>query len=311
MLPFISQLPLIQEKRWLNALNKALPDEQVVSFNDLTLVEKQQCVVAIVANPSIDSLLEFNNLVWLHSVWAGVEHLMLSLADSPIDVVRLIDPTLAKTMAEAVLAWGYYLHRDMPRYAKQQQNKVWQQHPHVPASQRHIGILGLGELGRASAQQLQKNGFKVSGWSRTEKNIANITTYNGEQGLLDMVSELDILVCLLPLTPATLGLVNHQVLAQLPKSASIINFARGGIIDTADLLLALNNGHISHAVLDVFEQEPLPQESALWRHPNITILPHISAPTNLDSACDIVAKNIQQFRKTGQVPNAVNKENGY
>ena len=311
MIPFISQLPEAERIIWIAALNKVLPNENIVDFTQLKSVEKQCCELAIVANPDIELLAEFENLTWLHSIWAGVEKLMLSLSDSPIKIVRLIDPMLSKTMAEAVLAWSLYLHRDMPGYAKQQRNSLWQQHPYLPACDRRIGILGLGVLGQASAHKLQHNGFNVMGWSRTKKSIAQISTYCGDDGLAEMVSQSDILVCLLPLTAATQGIVNKQLLALLPKGSAVINFARGGIIETEELLKALDSDHINHAVLDVFEHEPLNSESVLWQHPDITILPHISAPTNLNSACEIVAKNIMSFRATGEIPQAANKANGY
>jgi len=311
MIPFINQLPKHEEIIWLAALNQRLPDENIVSYSEVKSAEKKNVKLAIVANPNTDVLAEFENLIWIHSLWAGVEHLMIALADSPIEVVRLIDPTLSRAMSEAVLAWSLYLHRDMPRYAKQQKNKRWLQHQLVPASERRIGILGLGELGQVSAAQLQQNGFNVMGWSRTAKKIANISCYSGEHGLAEMLAQSDILVCLLPLTQATRGMVNKNLLTQLPQDSGIINFARGGIINTDDLLAALNSDHISHAVLDVFEHEPLTVNSELWQHPDITILPHISAPTNINSACDIVAKNILSFRATGQIPKAVSKVNGY
>ena len=311
MIPFINQLPKHEEIIWLAALNQRLPDENIVSYSEVKSAEKKNVKLAIVANPNTDVLAEFENLIWIHSLWAGVEHLMIALADSPIEVVRLIDPTLSRAMSEAVLAWSLYLHRDMPRYAKQQKNKRWLQHQLVPASERRIGILGLGELGQASAAQLQQNGFNVMGWSRTAKNIANINCFSGEHGLAEMLAQSDILVCLLPLTQATRGMVNKNLLTQLPQDSGIINFARGGIINTDDLLAALNSNQISHAVLDVFEHEPLTADSELWQHPDITILPHISAPTNINSACDIVAKNILSFRATGQIPKAVSKVNGY
>jgi glyoxylate/hydroxypyruvate reductase A len=126
-----------------------------------------------------------------------------------------------------------------------------------------------------------------------------------------MVVQSDILVCLLPLTSITKGIINKDLLNKLPTGSAIINFARGGIINTSDLLEALNAKHINHAVLDVFEQEPLNAESELWQHPDITILPHISAPTNVKSASDIVAKNITTYRATGQLPKTVNKLVGY
>ncbi|WP_198951690.1 2-hydroxyacid dehydrogenase [Colwellia chukchiensis] len=311
MLPFISQLPAQQQTMWLAALRQAMPEEQIVLANSLTRAEKKQCQLAIVANPELASLAAFEQLTWLHSVWAGVEHLMTSLKGSPIAVVRLVDPVLSQTMAQAALAWSLYLHRDMPRYAKQQRNKHWQQWPIVPANERRIGILGLGELGQASATLLQQQGFSVMGWSRSEKKLTNIASFFGDKGLTELLQQSDIVLCLLPLTPATTGLLNKQRLALLPTGAAIINFARGAIVDTQALLDALDNNQLSHAVLDVFEQEPLSQNSGLWLHPDITILPHISAPTNLTSASKIVAKNIRQFRLTGKIPPAVNKEIGY
>lgn len=311
MIPFINQLSKDEETLWLAALNQRLPNENIVAFSKLKSADKKVIDLAIVANPSVDELSELENIIWLHSVWAGVEHLIASLAHSPIEVVRLIDPKLSETMAEAVLAWCLYLHRDMPCYAKQQKDKQWLQHLRVPAGERRIGILGLGELGQASAKQLHINGFKVMGWSRTVKSIENISCYSGERGLDEMVAQSDILVCLLPLTSATKGMINKSLLNRLPAGSEIINFARGGIINTQDLLEALDAKHINHAVLDVFEHEPLNAESELWQHPDITVLPHISAPTNIKSASDIVAKNISTYRTTGQLPKTVNKLTGY
>lgn len=311
MIPFISQLPENEQNVWLTALNNCLPNENVVRSSDISPADKARCQVAIVANPNPKQIADFKSLIWLHSVWAGVEHLMVALKDSSIEVVRLIDPMLSQTMAEAALAWCLYIHRDMPRYAKQQMNKQWQQHQYTPANKRRVGILGLGELGQASAVQLQQHGFKVMGWSRSEKSLANISSYCGDDGLTEMLSQSDILLCLLPLTPATNGLIDKAKLALMPKGSAVINFARGAIINTDDLLAALNTRHIDHGVLDVFEHEPLSAESELWQHTDITVLPHISAPTNLHSACEIVAKNIKQFNETGQLPVTVNKVTGY
>ena len=311
MIPFISQLPENEQIVWLAALNNCLPNENVVRSTDIPLADKMHCQVAIVANPHPAQIAEFESLIWVHSVWAGVEHLMSALQDSPIEVVRLIDPVLSQTMAEAVLAWSLYIHRDMPRYAKQQMNNHWQQHQYMPANERRIGVLGLGELGQASAEQLHHHGFTVMGWSRSKKSLANISTFSGNDGLTKMLGKCDILLCLLPLTPATKGLVNKARLALMPEGSSVINFARGAVINTDDLLAALNTRHINHAVLDVFEHEPLSAQSELWQHPDITVLPHISAPKNLKSACDIVAKNIITFRETGLLPATVDKVTGY
>ena len=311
MIPFISQLAKNEQVLWLQALNEALPGESIILADDVPHDQKHLCTLAIVANPDLATLSQFKNLHWLHSVWAGVEKLMATLQTSAIKVVRLVDPMLSQTMAEAVLAWSLYLHRDMPTYARQQQKTQWQQQAYVPASQRRIGILGLGELGCVSAMQLKSNGFQVMGWSRSAKTLAGISTFSGESGLAEMAAQSDILICLLPLTPATKGIVNSALLNKMPKGSSVINFARGGIIATDDLLKALDNKQIKHAVLDVFEQEPLSSTSEFWQHPNITVLPHISAPTNMNSACTIVADNILQYRQTGQLPECVDKVKGY
>lgn len=311
MIPFVSQLPINEQVLWLEALNNKLPNETIILADNLPLEQRHFCTLAIVANPNLETLSTFKNLHWLHSVWAGVEHLMASLKSSPIKVVRLVDPMLSQTMQEAVLAWSLYLHRDMPTYAKQQQQSHWQQLPCLNASDRRIGILGLGELGIASAKQLQRHGFEVMGWSRSNKTVTGVTTFNGESALLDMVAKSDILICLLPLTSETKGLINSNLLNAMPKGSSIINFARGAIINNDDLLTALDTKQINHAVLDVFEQEPLPPSSQLWQHADITVLPHISAPTNINTASDIVAKNISYYREAGNLPQCVDKVRGY
>ncbi|MEW6983396.1 2-hydroxyacid dehydrogenase [Colwelliaceae bacterium 6471] len=310
-IPFISQLNSEEKQAWLANLKAALPEENFVLFEQITEVDKKHCQLAIVANPEPKELLAFSQLVWVQSVWAGVERLVSEVGEQPFDIVRLVDPVLSQTMAEAVLAWTLYLHRDMPNYRLQQMNRCWQQRPYVPASKRKVGILGLGELGRGSAIRLADNGFDVMGWSKSKKEMDDISTFCGDEGLTKMISQCHLLVCLLPLTDATLKVIDEKVLLTLPKGASLINFSRGSIIDTSALVTLLDNGHIGHAVLDVFEQEPLAPDSLLWAHPNITILPHISAPTNIESACQIVANNIRQYRKFGKISTVVDKIKGY
>lgn len=312
MIPFISQLPAHEQNQWVVRLNRLLENDTVVLASEVPSKQARSCRVAIVANPDVSLLAHFPELVWVHSLWAGVEKLMMELTNSDIKVVRLIDPKLSQAMAEAVLAWSLYLHRDMPVYAKQQRKKQWQQHPYIAAEQRNIGILGLGELGQASALSLVAQGFNVLGWSRTLKSLDSITCYSGENGLKAMVALCDIVVCLLPLTSQTHGLVNQKrIFSVMPDGASLINFSRGGIVNTLDLLNALKNGRLKHAVLDVFDQEPLIDNSPLWQHPDITILPHISAPTRQNSACEIVVNNIKRYQETGIVPKSVNTQRGY
>ncbi|GAB3481256.1 2-hydroxyacid dehydrogenase [Marinomonas epiphytica] len=311
MLPFISRISSAEQKHWIELLNEALPQEKVVPFHELSDEERSQCDIAILANPDPKALELLPNLKWVQSVWAGVEGLLAEMPNPDFRVVRMVDPQLAHTMSEAVLAWTFYLHRDMPKYAQLQRQARWQQQPMVRAEDRRVGILGLGELGQVSAQRLQANGFQVAGWSRRPKALDNVTCFHGEAGLDHLLSHSDILVCLLPLTPQTKHLLNRKNLALLPSNAGIINFARGAIIDEVSLVSALDEGAISHAVLDVFNQEPLPQEDKLWSHPKVTVLPHISAPTHPQSACQIVADNISQYRKQGIIPKSVDTTTGY
>lgn len=311
MIPFVSRIDPLEQDAWIKTLSVAMPDEVILPFADLTAAQRQLCDVAIVANPDPQDLLALPALKWVHSMWAGVERMMNELSSPSFSIVRLIDPDLAKTMSEAVLAWTLFLHRDMPAYAKQQAKQLWLQQPMVRAQDRRIGVLGLGELGKVSAQRLAQNGFSVSGWSRNAKQIDGITCFHGDDGLTALLGQSDILVCLLPLTMETKGLLNQQTLSRLPEGAKLINFARGPIIDDDALLVMLDENHIYHAVLDVFMQEPLPVNHPYWQNASVTVLPHISAPTHPVSASDIVASNIKNFRLTGDIPPAVDPVRGY
>jgi glyoxylate/hydroxypyruvate reductase A len=332
LIPFISQLPLSEQLQWIERLNHLFNrklasksstnltidnathnhiDVKVVLASSISGSDKLQCEIAIVANPEPEVLADFPRLVWLQSLWAGVERLIAEIPSPSFKIVRLVDPCLAKTMAEAVVAWSYYLHRDMPLYLYQQQKKQWLQNDVRLTNDCTIGVLGLGELGRASADKLALNGFNVLGWSQHKKSLVNISCFHGSDGLNHVISQSDIIVVLLPLTANTTNLLNRDVFAKMKKSAGIINFSRGKIIDHADLVVALNEKIISHAVLDVFVQEPLPVKDSLWHHPNITVLPHISAPTNRETACQIVNNNIENYYLTGNIPASVDFKKGY
>jgi len=311
LVAFCSQFSHQEEQEWLKEISPLLRNVAIIPFPQLTTAQKKEVQVAIVANPNLDELVELENLQWVQSLWSGVENLLEATAERNIEIVRMVDPLLSRTMAEAVLAWTFYLHRDMPAYQWQQRNKEWKQHPLIDQRDRKIGILGLGALGKASAQKLLENGFCVQGWSRSPSDVKGVTCYHGKDGFVRLLKETNILICLLPLTVETKGLLNRETLSILPESASLINFSRGQIINEKDLLYCLNHNHLKHAVLDVFDQEPLPRDHPFWESPNITVLPHISAPTNKRSASKIVAKNIGNYLKTGTTPAAVKRKIGY
>ena len=284
-------------------LSQLLPNEHILLPEELSDEQALNVDIAIVANPDVKILERFPNLIWVQSLWAGVESLVDSFKqlnkqkNKQTKLVRLIDPQLADTMAEAVLTWTLYLHRNIPEYMAQQRNKIWKEIPCPAAENLRVSILGAGELGQAAMQKLLQNNFQVNSWSRSHKAFEGITHYSGEDGLLSLLQNTDILVCLLPLTPQTNKLLNKETLSHLPTGAKLINFARGGIINHDDLQALLDSRKIGHAVLDVFEQEPLKANSPLWENANISILPHISATTNLQSASQVVATNILKYRE--------------
>ncbi|MDX1809976.1 MAG: glyoxylate/hydroxypyruvate reductase A [Sulfurospirillaceae bacterium] len=298
--------------RWLDTLRSAIPFANICEIKDLSEDELSQVEVAIVANPNPEDLLALPNLKWVQSLWAGVERLLAELPNDDVAIVRLIDPQLAETMAEAVLTWTLYLHRDMPEYIQQQAKKEWIRHDLVRASDRTVGILGLGHLGLRAAKRLHDNGFNVIGWKRS-KNLTDsgIETLIGEEGLSEIASRSDIIVVLLPLTPQTRGLLDRHFFSALKAGASLMNFARAAIVDEKALLEALNTRKLKHAILDVFLQEPLPKSDPLWMNPNVTILPHISGETDKQSASQVAAKNLKAYFDSGEIPRSVSRETGY
>ena len=308
---FIGQISTKEKESWLGQISPQLKDITIIPYENLTDSQKLEVEVAIVANPDPKELLALKNLKWVQSLWAGVERLLAELPQAEFGIVRMVDPNLASTMAEAVLAWTLYLHRDMPKYLIQQQNKVWQQNELVEAKDRTVGILGLGKLGRVAAEKLGLNGFDVCGWSRKQTSIEDVRCFSGVAGFQEMLAQTNILICLLPLTDETNNLLNEETLGLLPQGASLINFARGQIVDEQALLRHLENKHLEHAVLDVFSTEPLPKNSDLWGSPNVTVLPHISAPTNIRTASELVVSNLQRYFETGRVPETVMRSRGY
>lgn len=308
---FVSRMNAEAEAVWKHALRAAMPQEEILSFSELTDEQKRAVDFAIVANPDPADIAALPGLTWIHSLWAGVERLVLELGDKAPPIVRLKDPELSRVMAEAVLAWTYYLQRDMPAYRDNQQKALWQEFDYRHPREMTIGLLGLGALGTAAAERLLHAGFNVAGWSRSAKAIEGVETLTGDNGLQALLEKSDILVCLVPLTDATRGLLDARRFASMKNSAAIINFARGAVIIADDLVAALDSGQLSHAVLDVFEQEPLAATSPFWRHPKVTVLPHISAPTSRESSARIVAGNVDTWRKTSALPETVDMARGY
>jgi glyoxylate/hydroxypyruvate reductase A len=306
---FVTRLPAADEADWIAALSREMPAESILPLRDIG--DTANVRIAIVADPDPRELRRLKSLAWIQSLWAGVDRLVGELGPDAPPIVRLVDPELARIMGEAVLAWTYYLWRDMPTYARQQRERLWRPLPYRPPSSGTVGLLGLGAMGAAAAGRLAEAGFKVEGWSRSPKTLGNVRSHSGEDGLNELLGRADIVVCLLPLTEETRGLLDADRLSGMQPGAALINFGRGPIVVADALLAALDAGRLSHAVLDVFEQEPLPPNSLFWSNSAVTVLPHISAPTSRGSAAAVAGRNVKRYRETGVAPGHVDRARGY
>lgn len=305
----VTSLSSAEEAAWRDALSLAMPSETIALPAEVSTLDAVE--IAIVANPPPGRLNGLPGLRWIHSLWAGVDRLLGDATLPNVPLIRLVDPTLARAMAEAVTTAVMFLHRDLHRYARQQRDHQWRQLPVAFAAERKVCVLGLGEMGRASAAMLAMLGFQLRGWSRSGGDIPNMRVFAGPTGLAEAVADADILVNLLPLTPDTQGVLNNALFDRLAEGAAVINCGRGGHLVEADLLDALSRGRICHAVLDVFGQEPLPADHPLWDHPNVTILPHVAAPTNMRTASSVVAEAVATYRRTGIAPKGLDRKRGY
>ena len=252
------------------------------------------------------------NLKLILSLGAGVDHL---LGDPQLPrhlpIVRLVDPYMTDAMSEYVVLQVLRLHRHDLDYRVQQEARVWRELDQKNAAERRVGILGFGELGRDAAHKLKGLGFDVAGWSRGERAVAGIECHAGAAGLPELLGRSEILVCLLPLTAETEGILNARTLALLPQGAALVNAARGAHLVEEDLIAALASGHISAAVLDVFRDEPLPADHPFWHHPRVVVTPHVAAFTNPATAAPIILDNIRRFEEGRPLLNRVDPARGY
>ena len=247
----------------------------------------------------------------IFSIFAGVEKTLLNKSIRQ-PLVRLIDIEMTECMAEWCAAHVLRYHLDLDEYIKPEKNE-WKSYSteRLLANQVNIGILGLGILGTATANKLRKLDFNVTGWSTTEKNLSGIKSLVGLNGLAKILSNSDYLILLLPLTEETKNIINSGSLKMVKKGAILINAGRGGLIEDNDLLKALDSGKISRCTLDVFDEEPLPKEHPFWFHDKVTVTPHISAPTRLQSSIKSILKNIGRIKKGLQPNGLVQKERFY
>ena len=253
----------------------------------------------------------FPNLEVLFSTGAGTDQFDFSTIPATLPVVRMVEPGIIHGMVEYVTLAVLSIHRDWRTYHDQQREAAWKAHPVYPASSRRVGVLGLGTLGRAVLDRLRAFGFACAGWSRSPQQIYGVDCHDGPEGLREFLARTDILICLLPLTDSTRGLLSKPLFDQLPRGASVINVGRGGHLVQDDLLQALDTGQLAGAVLDVCEPEPLPPEHPLWAHPQVVLTPHIASMTQPETAVDAVVDNLRRYRQGLPMVGLVDRALGY
>jgi glyoxylate/hydroxypyruvate reductase A len=284
---------------WRRALSAAMPEAE---WLDLAAAHADPAVVtaAVVANPPPGCLQGLPNLRLIQGLWAGVDRLLADTTlPAGVPLARMVDPAMSAAMAETALWAVLSLHRGFFAYAQRQRLGVWRVHAQRRADEVRVLMLGHGRMGHASAERLSALGYRVAVWRRDGTPLP------------PLLAGSDIVVNLLPLTPETSGLLDARFFAALPPQAALVNLARGGHVVDADLLAALDGGHLRHAVLDVFHAEPLPAGHPYWQHPKVTVLPHAAARTDPRSAAVVATANLRALRDGLPLQHLVQRERGY
>lgn len=308
-----------EREAWLAALREACPRVQWVT----ELALGQIADAAVVANPPPGTLRGLRGLRLIQSLWAGVERLLKDeTLPTDVPLARMVDPSMTAAMAEAALWAVLSWHRGFFDYADQQRQHQWLQRPQRRADEVAVLVLGHGVMGQAVSARLAAQGYQVSAWRRSEAgSTANpgpsampagaVRLIAGSARLAAAMGDAQIVINLLPLTNETRGLLSAPLFAQMRPGAALVNFGRGDHLVEGDLLRALEAGRIGHAVLDVFAQEPLPPDHPFWRHPRVTVLPHVAALTDRRTAAAVVADNLDRLSCGLPLQHLVDRQRGY
>lgn len=296
-------------REWGAAIAAALPAIEFSHWPDVARPEEVRHLVAWTLPDELIAALP--NLEVLFSVGAGIDQLAPDRLPQGLRVVRMIEPGITDTMADYVSLAVLALHRHLPFHLAMQRAGQWQWRDVPPARERTVGVMGLGELGRASLAALAGHGFRLAGWSRSHHDLPGVSCFSGEQGLADFLARTEILVCLLPLTDETRGILCRETFDRMPRGASIVNVARGGHLVQDDLLAALEDGQLSAAFLDVTTPEPLPPGHPFYAHPAIVLTPHVAGITRRDSAVQVLIANLRRELAGEPLVGEVDLRRGY
>ena len=294
---------------WRQELLARRPGLDVRIWPDLG--DPADITAALVWLPPPGMLAGLPNLRAILSLAAGIDAMLRDPTLPDLPLCRMVDPSLTRSMSEFVLLQALKYHRHLDLYAAQQRRAEWRLYLTRPASTTTVGVMGLGVLGQDAASLLVRHGFNVTGWSRSPHELEGVTTYAGEAGLDPFLASLDILVCLLPLTPETENILNTALFHRLKAGACLVNVARGRHLVDQDLIDALDTGRLAHASLDVTREEPLPPDHPFWRHPRIDLTPHAASYGQPSTGADLVIENLRRLDAGEPLLHTVDRTRGY
>ena len=301
-----------------DAFCDALSGFDLIDWEDVPRASTDLSAVkyAVVWKPEPGLLARCPKLEVIFSVGAGVDHIFIDPHLPDLPIVRFVDPHLTEPMVEWVLLQVLLHLRQQRSYDANQREHRWHEFPQPLARDFRVGIMGFGELGQACAKALSTLRFQINGWSRTEKKIKDVTCYHGDDQLDVFLATTDILVCLLPLTEETRGIINADLISKLAtdgpfRAPVVINGGRGGSQVESDIAAALQVGNLRGASLDVFETEPLPGNSPLWNFDNLVITPHAAAVSHPSALADHVARQIRRYENGNALEFLVDRSRGY